>query len=84
MAITGPDADTPTKVGPGVGDIVPGMMLAFGVLSAIHHARRTGEGQFVDVSMVDAVLVATTLGLATSTIDGFDTCTSHDACPERF
>jgi crotonobetainyl-CoA:carnitine CoA-transferase CaiB-like acyl-CoA transferase len=56
MAITGPDASTPTKVGPGVGDIVPGMMLAFGVLAAVHHARRTGEGQFVDVSMVDAVL----------------------------
>ena len=56
MAITGPDAATPTKVGPGIGDIVPGMMLAFGVLAAIHHARRTGEGQFVDVSMVDAVL----------------------------
>jgi len=56
MAITGPDPQTPTKVGPGVGDIVPGMMLAFGVLAAVHHARRTGEGQFVDVSMVDAVL----------------------------
>lgn len=56
MAITGPDPVTPTKVGPGIGDIVPGMMLAFGVLSAIHHARRTGIGQFVDVSMVDAVL----------------------------
>jgi len=56
MAITGHDAATPTKVGPGVGDIVPGIMLAFGVLAAIHHARRTGEGQFVDVSMVDAVL----------------------------
>lgn len=56
MAITGPDENTPTKVGPGMGDIVPGMMLAFGVLSAIHEARRSGEGQFVDVSMVDAVL----------------------------
>ena len=56
MAITGPDPSTPTKVGPGVGDIVPGMMLAFGVLSAVHHAKRTGQGQFVDVSMVDAVL----------------------------
>jgi crotonobetainyl-CoA:carnitine CoA-transferase CaiB-like acyl-CoA transferase len=56
MAITGPDPRTPTKVGPGVGDIVPGMLLAFGVLSGIHHARRTGEGQFVDVSMVDGVL----------------------------
>jgi crotonobetainyl-CoA:carnitine CoA-transferase CaiB-like acyl-CoA transferase len=56
MAITGPDPETPTKIGPGVGDIVPGMMLGFGVLAAIHHARRTGVGQFVDVSMVDAVL----------------------------
>lgn len=56
MAITGPDQHTPTKVGPGLGDIIPGMMLGFGVLAAIHHARRTGEGQFVDVAMTDAVL----------------------------
>jgi crotonobetainyl-CoA:carnitine CoA-transferase CaiB-like acyl-CoA transferase len=56
MAITGADGLTPTKVGPGVGDIVPGAMLAFGVLAAVHHARRTGVGQFVDVSMVDAIL----------------------------
>jgi crotonobetainyl-CoA:carnitine CoA-transferase CaiB-like acyl-CoA transferase len=56
MAITGPDPKTPTKVGPGVGDIVPGMMLAFGVLAAVHSARRTGVGQFVDVSMVDSML----------------------------
>ena len=56
MGITGPGPGHPTKVGPGIGDIVPGMMLAFGVLAAIHHARRTGTGQFVDVSMLDAVL----------------------------
>lgn len=56
MAITGPDSDTPTKVGPGVGDIIPGMMLGFGVLAAVHYARRTGEGQFIDVAMTDAVL----------------------------
>jgi crotonobetainyl-CoA:carnitine CoA-transferase CaiB-like acyl-CoA transferase len=56
MAITGPDASTPMKIGPGVGDIIPGTMFAFGILAAIHHARRTGEGQFVDIAMVDAVL----------------------------
>jgi crotonobetainyl-CoA:carnitine CoA-transferase CaiB-like acyl-CoA transferase len=44
------------KIGPGVGDILPGAMLAFGILAAVHHARRTGEGQFVDVAMTDAVL----------------------------
>ena len=56
MAITGPNATTPTKIGPGVGDILPGAMLAFGILAAVHHARRTGEGQFVDIAMADAVL----------------------------
>jgi len=56
MSVTGPDPSRPTKIGPGVGDIVPGMMLAFGILAAVHHARRTGEGQFLDVSMIDAVL----------------------------
>lgn len=56
MGITGPGPGEPTKIGPGVGDIVPGMYLAFGILSAIHHARNTGEGQFVDVAMTDAVL----------------------------
>lgn len=56
MAITGPQGGPPTKVGPGVGDLIPGIMLAFGILAAVHNARRTGEGQFVDVSMVDAIL----------------------------
>jgi crotonobetainyl-CoA:carnitine CoA-transferase CaiB-like acyl-CoA transferase len=56
MGITGPDADTPVKVGPGVGDLFPAALAAFGIVSAVHHATRTGHGQFVDVSMVDSVL----------------------------
>lgn len=56
MGITGPDAETPLKVGPGVGDTVPAAMAAFGVVCAILRAGRTGEGQYVDVSMVDVML----------------------------
>lgn len=56
MQITGPDRDTPMKVGPGIGDLVPATMCAFGIVSAILHATRTGRGQFVDVGMVDAIL----------------------------
>ncbi len=56
MAITGPDKDTPMKVGPGVGDIVPAITCAFGIVSAIFRAHKTGKGQFVDVGMVDAIL----------------------------
>lgn len=53
--ITGPKAERGYPAGVSVGDIYPGTMLALGVVSAIHHARRTGEGQFFDVGMYDAV-----------------------------
>lgn len=56
MGITGEGAGQPTKVGPGVGDIVPAIMCAFGVLAAVYRAKETGRGQFIDVSMVDTVL----------------------------
>lgn len=54
MSVTGPG--TPMKAGPGVGDIVPGIMLAFGIVAALRHAERTGNGQFLDVAMYDAML----------------------------
>src|SRR5208282_3554113 len=41
---------------PGIGDIYPGTLLALGVVAAIHAARATGKGQFIDVAMYDAVL----------------------------
>ena len=41
---------------PAVGDIYPGTLAALGVVSAIHAARRTGHGQFLDVAMYDAIL----------------------------
>lgn len=57
--ITGPDADNPTKIGPGIGDHVPGLFLAIGLLAALHKRGVSGRGQFVDVSMVDAILAIT-------------------------
>lgn len=56
MGITGPAADQPLKIGPGVGDTVPALMLAFGILAAVRHAERSGQGQFLDISMIDGVL----------------------------
>jgi len=56
MGITGPDAATPLKVGPGIGDLVPAMFAAFGTLAAVWRAGRTGKGQYVDIAMVDCVL----------------------------
>ena len=56
MGITGPDAVTPIKVGPGLGDIVPGAFAATGILAALLRAKMTGRGQFVDICMIDVVL----------------------------
>ncbi len=56
MSITGIKDGAPLKVGPGVGDLIPATLAAFGILSALHHANETGEGQFIDVAMYDAVL----------------------------
>jgi len=53
--ITGPASGIGYPAGVSVGDIYPGTLLALGVVSAIHHARHTGEGQFFDVGMYDAV-----------------------------
>jgi crotonobetainyl-CoA:carnitine CoA-transferase CaiB-like acyl-CoA transferase len=56
VAVTGPIGTEGFRAGVGVGDIYPGTLAALGVVSAIHAARRTGEGQFLDVAMYDAIL----------------------------
>jgi succinyl-CoA:mesaconate CoA transferase len=56
MEITGQEDGPPTKVGPGVGDLFTAALNAVGILAAVHHRERTGEGQFVDVGMYDAMV----------------------------
>ena len=56
MAITGSRGGQPMKIGPGVGDLIPAIMLAFGIAAAVRHAEHSGMGQFVDVGMYDAIL----------------------------
>ena len=56
VGITGPTGSAGFPNGASIGDIFPGTLMALGVVSAVHAARRTGEGQFLDVSMIDAIL----------------------------
>lgn len=42
--------------GPSMGDLYPATMLVAGVLAALHHAKATGKGQFVDISMMDSIM----------------------------
>ncbi len=56
VSMTGTDAEHVLKAGPSVGDLFPGTVAAVGIVSALLHAKASGQGQFVDVSMYDAVV----------------------------
>lgn len=54
MSITGTPETGPTRSGIPIGDLGGGMFGALGVLSALVERERTGRGQHVDISMLDA------------------------------
>jgi formyl-CoA transferase len=54
MSITGPAEGEPHKVGVAIVDITAGLFAASAILSALHHRQRTGEGQYIDVALLDA------------------------------
>ncbi len=56
MSITGAENGEPTRIGASVGDVIAGMFTAYGVMLAMYHRERTGEGQKVDVGMLDCQL----------------------------
>ncbi|MDP6565816.1 MAG: CoA transferase [Alphaproteobacteria bacterium] len=55
MAITGYPDGPPTKTGSALADSITSVYAFSGILAALFHAERTGEGQQVDVAMVDSV-----------------------------
>ncbi len=56
MSITGFDAKHPVKAGSSIADIFTGTFTAIGILAAIEHRRKTGEGQMIDVAMLDCMV----------------------------
>jgi crotonobetainyl-CoA:carnitine CoA-transferase CaiB-like acyl-CoA transferase len=56
LSMTGPTNAEAMRVGPTIGDLYPAVLAATGALAAMLHARETGEGQFVDVAMVDSIV----------------------------
>ncbi|QDQ98917.1 CoA transferase [Tomitella fengzijianii] len=58
MSITGPGPGQPTKVGVALVDIITGLHAAVGVLAALRHRDRTGDGQRVEVNLLSSLLSA--------------------------
>jgi len=56
MAINGDERLHPLRAGFPVCDTVGGMNAAFAIMSALYHRERTGEGQFIDVALLDSIM----------------------------
>src|SRR6056297_3158254 len=56
MSITGEAGEEPRKVGVGVADVVCGLYAATGILAALRHRDATGEGQHIDLALVDTTM----------------------------
>jgi glutaryl-CoA transferase len=62
MSLAGPRDGPPMKSGTSLIDYIGGLHLAVAVLAAVRHRERTGEGQFIDVALLDC---------AVACLDGF-------------
>jgi CoA:oxalate CoA-transferase len=56
MAVNGDERLNPLRAGFPVCDAVGGLNGAFAVVAALYHRERTGEGQFIDVAMLDSIM----------------------------
>jgi crotonobetainyl-CoA:carnitine CoA-transferase CaiB-like acyl-CoA transferase len=59
MSITGEPGGPPAKTGNSVADINAGILAALGIVAAWSHKLRTGQGQVVDTSLMEAALQQT-------------------------
>ncbi|AJE44405.1 CaiB/BaiF CoA transferase family protein [Streptomyces nodosus] len=56
MSLTGEPEGRPYRAGISVFDVMTGMHAAIGILSALHHRARTGQGQHIEVDLLSSAL----------------------------
>ncbi len=60
MTVTGGPDEGPQMVGDNIGDSVPGVWTALGIMMALESRHRTGLGQYIDMAMYDCMVAHTT------------------------
>lgn len=53
MSLTGEPGGTPMKTGVAIADVMCGMYAATAILAALRHRDQTGEGQYIDMALLD-------------------------------
>src|SRR5512136_449532 len=56
MAINGDEDLNPLRAGFPVCDTVGGLNAAFAIMAALYYREKTGEGQFIDVALLDSIM----------------------------
>ncbi len=56
MAVNGDERLNPLRAGFPVCDTVGGLNAAFAIMAALYHRERTGEGQFIDIALLDSIM----------------------------
>jgi len=72
MSITGHAGAPPVRVGASIGDLVAGLYLALGIVSAVHRRTATGEGCMIDVAMLDSQVAFLEAAITAHTAAGTD------------
>lgn len=75
MTVNGSPDGPPTKAGSFLADDLGGLHGAIGAIAALRHRDRTGEGQYVDIALLDAMLYQT---------DGMPTLGALGVQPQRW
>jgi formyl-CoA transferase len=69
MSVTG-EPGRPAKAGVPICDLAAGLFAAYGILCALEHRERTGEGQLVDTSLLEAGMALTVWESAEAWVTG--------------
>jgi len=70
MSITGEPGRDPLRVGVPISDLAAGIHLATGILAALHERTRSGHGQWVRTSLLEAMIATLDFQATRWTVDG--------------
>lgn len=70
MSITGFPENPPTRVGSSIGDLSAGMYGALAIMMALYSRERTGEGQMIDVALMDSIFTFCETNIVRYTMGG--------------
>lgn len=72
MYLTGFPDGMPTGSGEALGDSITGLYMALGIVLALYHRKNTGEGQYIDIAMTDALVGMLEHHMLYASVSGID------------